>query len=68
MMAQLQVRTDDKLKKQAQKILKGMGLDLSTAVNMYLYQIVSTESIPFPIRTKNGFTLSEELKMIAEEE
>lgn len=55
-MATLQVRTDEKLKQQAKDILAAMGLDLSTAVNMYLRQIIITESIPFPVRTVNGFT------------
>ena len=67
-MALVQVRTDDHLKKQAQKVLKQLGLDLSSAVNMYLYQIVATESIPFPIRTVNGFTPEQEQKMLQETE
>ena len=66
-MSTIQVRTDASLKKNAQRILKDMGLDLITAVNMYLHQIVATESIPFSIQTENKFTLLQELKMLAEE-
>lgn len=66
-MATLQVRTDERLKKQAKNILEAMGLDLSTAVNMYLRQIVITESIPFPVRTANGFTPAQERAMLREE-
>lgn len=48
-MSTIQVRTNGTTKKKAQKILKTMGMDLSTAINLYLVKIVVTESIPFPI-------------------
>lgn len=67
-MASIQVRTDGTLKKKAQKILKDLGLDLSSAVNLYLKQIVITESVPFPIRTVNGFTSQQEKQMLEEME
>ncbi len=49
-MTTIQIRTDEKTKKAVQKILKKLGLDLSTAINMYLAQIVKYQGIPFPIR------------------
>lgn len=45
----LQVRTDETLKKDVQQILAGLGLDLSTAINMYLSQIRQTGGIPFNV-------------------
>ncbi len=45
----LQVRTDETLKKDVQQILSGLGLDLSTAINMYLSQIRQTGGIPFNV-------------------
>ena len=45
-MASIHVRIDDKLKKNAQKILRRIGLDLSGAVKLYLHQIVLNEEIP----------------------
>ncbi|MBI3618957.1 type II toxin-antitoxin system RelB/DinJ family antitoxin [Candidatus Peregrinibacteria bacterium] len=67
-MSVIHVRTDAALKKKAQKMLKEMGLDLSSAVNLYLRQIVVTGGIPFTIRTVNGFTPAQERKMIREAE
>ncbi len=67
-MSTIQVRTDGKLKKRVQKVLKDIGLDLSSAINLYLRQIVITESIPFPIRTENGFTPEQERKILREAE
>ena len=67
-MATIQIRTDEKLKKKAQAILKELGLDLSSAINLYLYQIIIQEGIPFEIRTENGFTLEQERAILKETE
>ena len=70
MTATIQVRTNPKTKKSAQKILEKMGLDLSTAINIYLMQIVQKQRIPFDIEilTENGMTVEEELRMMKEAE
>jgi len=59
-MPTINIRTDARLKKAATKVLEGMGLDMSSAVKLFLNQIVITKTIPFPIRTVNGFTVEEE--------
>ena len=43
----LHVRIDEDTKKQAQHILDEMGLDISTATNMFIKQIVRSRSFPF---------------------
>ena len=63
-MSTIQVRANDKTKKKAQHVLKNLGLDLSTAINMYLVQIVVEEGIPFPIRTAKGMTLAKEKELL----
>ena len=45
--AQLHVRMDEDTKAQAQKILSEMGLDASTAVNIYFKQIIKVRGLPF---------------------
>ena len=45
----INIRTDSELKIQAQGILEDLGLDLSTAINVFLRQVVRTEAIPFTI-------------------
>lgn len=67
-MPTINIRTDANLKKAATKILEGMGLDMSSAVKLFLNQVVITKKIPFPIRTVNGFTVEEEEEMIKEME
>jgi len=54
---QLQIRIDSKTKKEAKTILDQLGLDMSSAVKMFLKQIINAKNIPFEIRGENGLTL-----------
>lgn len=45
----LQIRLDKKMKSEASKIFKSMGLDMSTGMKLFLAQVVNTKSIPFPV-------------------
>lgn len=64
----IQLRIDAKTKKQAQKTLEEIGLDFSSAIKLFLKNVIITESLPFEIRTKNGFTRAKEAEMIKETE
>ena len=46
-MAVLQVRVDDDLKNQAAELLEKEGLDLSTAVRMFLKKVILHNGFPF---------------------
>ena len=46
-MGVLQVRIDDDLKLQATEILDAIGLDLSTAVRMFLKKVILERGLPF---------------------
>lgn len=48
-MSQIAVRVDDELKKEATAIFNELGLDMSTAVKLFLKQSVLTRSIPFEL-------------------
>ena len=43
----LSIRIQEKTKREARKTLKALGLDLSSAVNMFLNQVVIEQGIPF---------------------
>ena len=45
----INIRTDSELKTKAQSVLTDLGLDMSTAINMFLNQIVYKQAIPFEI-------------------
>ena len=48
----INIRTDSEIKNKASSLFKEMGLDLSTAINIFLHQCVLEERIPFEI-TRN---------------
>lgn len=62
----IQIRIDQKTKREAKRILDRLGLDMSSAVKIYLRQISRTKGIPFPLITENGFTQSQEDQLIME--
>lgn len=45
----LNVRVDTNLKKESDMLFKDLGLNMSTAINMFLTKCVKTASIPFKI-------------------
>jgi len=45
----ISISTDSELTEKAQSVLAGLGLDMSTAVNVFLAQIVLRRGIPFEI-------------------
>jgi DNA-damage-inducible protein J len=63
-MTTIQIRIDDETKISVKRILDELGLDMSTAIKMYLKQIVRNEGIPLDFVTENGMTLREELELL----
>ena len=45
------IRLDEDLKKQTEVLLSNMGLNMTTAMNMFLRQVVRQGKIPFEIAT-----------------
>lgn len=55
----IQIRVDQKLKKEADLIFEDLGLDTPTAIRLFLKKVVVSRSIPFELksmRTANDFT------------
>lgn len=46
-MATLQIRLDDDLKEKAQAVAADMGLELSSAIRVFLAQMVKENGLPF---------------------
>ena len=46
------IRVDEEIKKQTESLLAEMGLNMTTAVNMFLRQVLRTGGIPFEITTR----------------
>lgn len=59
-MSTIAIRVDDKLKEEATAVYKELGLDMSTAVKLFLTQSVLTRSIPFDLKLDSDFSLDTE--------
>ena len=52
----INIRVDSETKAQAQQLFSSLGMDMSTAVNMFLRQSIEFGGIPFVIRRYNEET------------
>lgn len=45
----VQIRMDKNVKKQLETLLKDMGLNMTTAVNLFAHAVINQQKIPFEI-------------------
>ena len=71
----IQLRVDDKLKADATRLYEKLGLDLPTAIRMFLIRSVQEEGIPFqmtlkkePYRAEAAVLAMREMSRTAEEQ
>lgn len=50
MTTRIHLTVDEKTKEEALEILNQLGLDASTAVNIFFKKVIQTRSIPFDIK------------------
>ncbi len=63
-MANLNIRVDDTLKKQAEMIFSDLGLSLSTATTMFLKQVVRHNGIPFELRADPFYSVENQARLL----
>ncbi len=51
--ANLNIRTDKDVKEQAERLFAELGLNMSTAVNMFLRAVIRANGIPFALRIED---------------
>ncbi|MBF0819785.1 type II toxin-antitoxin system RelB/DinJ family antitoxin [Streptococcus acidominimus] len=64
-MSTIAIRVDEELKDEATKLYKSMGLDMTTAIKLFLTQSVLTQSIPFTIK---NYSTSDDREVVSDEE
>ena len=57
-MTTLNVRIEESIKNKANKTLSSLGLDMSSAVKMFLNQVITENGLPF-VPTKNKATIKD---------
>jgi DNA-damage-inducible protein J len=53
--ARIYVNVDEKLKQNTQRVFNEMGMDMTTAITLFLKTVEREECIPFNIRTRRAF-------------
>ena len=56
-MATVTARVDENVKKEAETLFKKMGLNMSTAMNLFLKKCILEQGIPFELKVSNRETL-----------
>ncbi|MDO4690259.1 MAG: type II toxin-antitoxin system RelB/DinJ family antitoxin [Fusobacterium sp.] len=69
-MAIINIRVNEDIKKEAENIYKEIGLNMSTAINLFLRKCILEQGIPFDLKLPNKDTLEaiEETEKILNEE
>ena len=66
-MATVNVRIDDSVKADAQKVLDDIGLSMSNAISIYFKQIALHKAIPFKLSAEMALEPTEELQALLAE-
>lgn len=56
---QISVRIDNEVKENADKVLKEMGLSMSTALNLFLVKVARERRIPFEVTAYSSYEPNE---------
>ena len=49
----IQLRIEDQLKTQANKLFDNLGLDMSSAIRLFLNRVIIAQGLPFPMNLEN---------------
>jgi len=58
----MNIRMDSEIKTQAQQIFSQFGLDMTTAINMFLRQVIRQRGIPFNLQLETDIRTEAEMK------
>ena len=63
----MKIEIDNKVKKDADKLFKELGLDTNTAINIFLKQSINKRAIPFRVKNKErNFYNDKNVKILKE--
>lgn len=60
----IQVRVEDELKQQADKLFTTIGMDTPTAIRLFLKQSIMRHGIPFPVTAPDEFYNDYNIKLL----
>ncbi|WP_455168107.1 type II toxin-antitoxin system RelB/DinJ family antitoxin [Streptococcus sp.] len=57
----MSIRLDSEVKEQAQQVFSNLGMDMTTAINIFLRQAIQYQGLPFDVRLDENRRLLEVL-------
>ena len=57
----MSIRLDSEVKEQAQQVFSNLGMDMTTAINIFLRQAIQYQGLPFDVRLDENRKLLEAL-------
>ncbi|MFS9047977.1 type II toxin-antitoxin system RelB/DinJ family antitoxin [Streptococcus sanguinis] len=57
----MSIRLDSEVKEQAQQVFNSLGMDMTTAINIFLRQAIQYQGLPFDVRLNESRKLVEVL-------
>ena len=57
----MRIRLDSEVKEQAQQVFNSLGMDMTTAINIFLRQAIQYQGLPFDVRLDESRKLVEVL-------
>lgn len=63
-MSNIQIRINEQEKKEAKEIFNKLGLDMSSAIKLFIRQATLRKGLPFLLTTENDLTLEVEAEII----
>ena len=57
----MSIRLDSEVKEQAQQVFNSLGMDMTTAINIFLRQAIQYQGLPFDVRLDENRRLLEVL-------
>ena len=57
----MSIRLDSEVKEQAQQVFNSLGMDMTTAINIFLRQAIQSQGLPFDVRLDENRKLLEVL-------
>lgn len=58
----ISIRLDSEVKEQAQQVFNNLGMDMTTAINIFLRQAIQYQGLPFDVRLDENRKLLEVLR------
>jgi addiction module antitoxin, relB/dinJ family len=58
----MSIRLDSEVKEQAQQVFNNLGMDMTTAINIFLRQAIQYQGLPFDVRLDENRKLLEVLR------